>query len=139
MYNASSLLTVKDCNASLEMANRDLATYDYRITTISYRRNNSNRSSADAQEDTVMVQSEIDSLNNTIAALPDGPAKEAQITKLMRKQLQMRTLGGKNAAATAVEALDQDLELSRLNLSRGETLAFVDAVTARKTELEALA
>ena len=76
MYNTPLLILEKECETSLEMATRDLDTFDYRITTIAYRRNNSNRSAAEAQADIVILQAEIATLNATIAALPDGAAKE---------------------------------------------------------------
>ncbi|MEX1190315.1 MAG: hypothetical protein WED33_13740 [Bacteroidia bacterium] len=135
MYSTSLLLTERDCDSSLEMATRDLDTYNYRITTIGYRRNNSYRSAAEAQEDILIVQAEIETINATIAALPEGPAKEDQITKLMRKELQLRTLNGRSGASDAVNTLDQELELARLNLGRTETQGFIDAVNARKTEI----
>jgi len=121
------------------MATRDLDTFDYRITTIAYRRNNSNRSAAEAQADIVILQAEIATLNATIAALPDGPAKEDQITRRMRKELQLRTLSGRSGISDAVNTLDMDLELARLNLLHAEKQVFINAVTARKAEIMAAA
>ena len=57
----------------------------------------------------------------------------------MRKELQLRTLSGRSGISDAVNTLDMDLELARLNLLRAETLAFINAVTARKAEIIAAA
>lgn len=136
MYNTSTLLTVQDCETSLNMANRDMASYAYKVTTIGYRRDNSSRTAQEVQADLLVIQAEITTLNATIAALPEGPVKEGQITKLMRKEVQLRTLSGRGTAASAVNILDQELELSRLNLLQDETQAFIDVVTTRKTAIE---
>ena len=135
MYSTLSLLTIADCSAVLLMANRDVDTFNYRITSINYRRNNNSLTTQQAQAETLVVQAEIASLETTIAALPEGPAKEDQITKKMRKELQLRSLSNRGSSQGPVALLDQELELARLNQQLAETMGFIGAVTVRRDEL----
>lgn len=135
MYTTSSLTTASDCDALLSMAGKDKLGYEYKLTSINYQQNVKSFSAQEIQAEKQVLEAEIQALTDIIAALPEGAYRTDQETKKMRKELQLRGLNTRNTNQGPVSLLDQQLEQKRIAAAHAETLAFIEAITARKQQL----
>ena len=136
-YTVTLLTTIADCNSVITLAQKDKKNYEHKKYTLLHNLENSQENSTERQNRLIVINSEVAMLESIIAGLPEGEMKEEAITNLMRKKTTQRVVSNGNSSSTPVNLLDNELEISRIDMNVAETVAFMNAVEAHKASLSA--
>ena len=134
-YTVTLLTTIADCNSVITLAQKDKKNYEHKKYTLLHNLENSQENSTERQNRLIVINSEVAMLESIIAGLPEGEMKEEAITNLMRKKTTQRVVSNGNSSSTPVNLLDNELEISRIDMNMAETVAFMNAVEAHKATL----
>jgi hypothetical protein len=136
-YSISNLTLVADCNALLAWSVREKADLNYKKITIERLTQKYAETSVGLDAEIQGVIAEIAATETIIAALPEGPSKEAQLDKLTRLEYKKFVLENRKESYGSVALLQKESELGRIDQQIVEIDAFVAAVEARVLALAA--
>jgi hypothetical protein len=136
-YSISNLTLVADCNSLLAWAAREKADLNYKKITIERVAQKYAETSVGLDAEIQGVIAEIAATETIIAALPEGPSKEAQLDKLTRLEYKKFVLENRKESYGSVALLQKESELGRIDQQIVEVDAFVAAVEARVLTLAA--
>ena len=136
-YNVTHLTTVAECDQLINAANDSKSDVQFAQTNLTKRNNDRLRSSAKLTATLATVSAQITAFSAARDAMPDGPDKDAIISRLRRLNDRMENLEESRSKAGAVALLDNELERS-INDAEIEVIdEFLAAVTARKEAIVA--
>lgn len=136
-YSISSLTVVADCNSLLAWAAREKADLNYKKITIERVSQKYAETSVGLDAEIQGVIAEIAATETIIAALPDGPSKEAALDKKVTLEYRKFVLENRKENYGTVALLQKESELGRIDQELAEVDAFVAAVEARVLALAA--
>lgn len=136
-YSISNLTQVADCNSLLAWAAREKADLNYKKITIQRVSEKYAETSVGLDAEIQGVIAEIAATETIIAALPDGPSKEAQLDKKVTLEYRKFVLENRKENYGTVALLQKESELGRIDQELAEVNAFVAAVEARVLSLAA--
>ncbi len=135
MYNLNLISIRDEAEQLLRMAQRDKRTINVRKETLALRNENASENEAERSADIAAAEAELDSLTNLISSLPEGPRKEAEITKKLSVELRLRrlTLGNSDDSPLTIVERSYDTDLADREVAGID--AFITEVEARKLEI----
>ena len=136
-YSIANLTQVTDCNALLAWAARERADLNYKKITNERVTQKYAETAVGLEAEIQGVVAEIAATETIIAALPEGPSKEAQMDKKTRLEYRKFVLENRKENYGTVALLQKESELGRIDREIAEVDAFVAAVEARITSLAA--
>ncbi|MDI9258193.1 hypothetical protein [Flavobacterium sedimenticola] len=134
-YSISNLTQVTDCNALLAWAARERADLNYKKITNERVTQKYAETSEGLDAEILGVIAEIAATETIIAALPEGPSKEAAMDKKTTLEYRKFVLENRKENYGTVALLQKESELGRVEREMAEVDAFVIAVEARKAAL----
>ena len=136
-YSIANLTVVADCNTLLAWAAREKADLNYKKITIERVSQKYAETSLGLDAEIQGVIAEIAATETIIAALPDGPSKEAAQDKKVTLEYKKFVLENRKENYGTVALLQKESELGRIDQELAEVDAFVTAVEARVLALAA--
>lgn len=125
-YSISSLTQVADCNSLLAWAAREKADLNYKKITIERVSQKYAETSVGLDAEIQAVIAEIAATETIIAALPEGPTKEAQLDKKVTLEYRKFVLENRKENYGTVALLQKESELGRID----QEIVEVDTFTA---------
>ena len=135
--NIINLETISDCDSILELANGRKVELERKLAQATQEQARLTTSAASLDQNIDWVTSDLAILNAEIAAMPEGPAKEAAITKRMRLELKLRVFGAGIDNYGLVGLLEAELDADRIDGSLQRVNAFIAELEAKKATLQA--
>jgi hypothetical protein len=136
-YNVTQLTTVAECDQLINAANDSKSDLQFAQTNLTKRNNDRLRSSAKLTATLATVSAQITAFAAARDAMPEGPDKDAIISRLRRLNDRMENLEESRSKAGAVALLDNELERSTNDAQIEVMDEFLAAVTARKEAIVA--
>jgi hypothetical protein len=136
-YSISSLMQVADCDSLVAWAVREKADLNYKKITIERVSQKYSENSVGLDAEIQGVIAELAATETIIAALPDGPSREAAMDKKVMLEYRKFVLENRRENFGVVALLQKESELGRINQQIEEVDAFLAAVEARRVNLAA--
>ena len=136
-YSISSLTQVADCNALVAWAVRENADLNYKKITIERLTQKYAETSVGLDAEIQGVIAELAATETIIAALPQGPSREAAMDKKTTLEFRKFVLENRKENYGTVALLQKESELGRIDQQIAEVDTFVAAVEARRLSLAA--
>ena len=137
MYSISNLTQVADCDALLAWAAREKA--DLNFKKLSDERMTSQYAETSLALDAILqgVLAELAATETILAVLPEGPTKEEALKKKTRLEYKKFLLETRRESYGTVASLEKEMDLGRVIQEIEEVDLFINAISTKKTELQA--
>jgi len=138
MYtNISNINSLADCTALLSLANEIKSDIEFKRTSKDRIQNSLETRSTDLNQSIDATQYDLDKSIERIATLSEGDEKEAEITKKIGLEYQLRKLNEKVKNYGQFAVILKDNEVDRLEAELLSHQIFLDSIQTRITELSA--
>jgi hypothetical protein len=138
MYtNISNINSLADCTALLSLANEIKSDIEFKRTSKDRIQNSLETRSTDLNQSIDATQYDLDKSIERIATLSEGDEKEAEITKKIGLEYQLRKLNEKVKNYGQFAVILKDNEVDRLEAELLSHQTFLDSIQTRITELSA--
>jgi hypothetical protein len=134
-YTVSLLTTVQDCQALIDLANKEKGTFEYRKIGLERQRLSATVTSQEIEASLAAVNIELQSLQSIYDSLPDGPAKQDTFNKIKRDEYKKFLLEQRKENYGVLALLEKEYDIANIDRNIAETDDFVAQVTARMNEL----
>lgn len=134
-YPVSQLTTVEDCDALLNIADKEQKDMEWKKLSLQRQRDQSTNSAFEIATELATRKAELSTLDTIIASLPDGPFKTEQVKKRTTAWYRVFLLENRQTSFGDVAVLAKEYELKRVEKELEETAVLITEVQARKAEL----
>ena len=134
-YSVNQLTTVDDCNAVLNIAQKEQKDLEWRRLSFERQKEMYSENAVEVSTELAAKEAELAALDAVIASLPDGELKDENIKKRKRTEYSIFLLNDRKANYGAVALLEKEFDLQRVMRELEETAIFIAEVEARKASL----
>lgn len=134
-YNTSKLQKKAECDQAIALANTRKKDLAYDQTVLQHGLDNKTESANNASIAMASVTAQIAGTEAAVAAMPDGPDKTKQQSKLRRLNDRKDNLNDTLTEGGNVVVLDTELEAKMISLQLAEIETYIAEVTTRKNAL----
>ncbi len=134
-YSVNQLTTVDDCNAVLNIAQKEQKDLEWRRLSFDRQKEMYSENAVEVSTELAAKEAELAALDAVIASLPDGELKDENIKKRKRTEYSIFLLNDRKANYGAVALLEKEFDLQRVMRELEETAIFIAEVEARKASL----
>jgi predicted nucleic acid-binding Zn-ribbon protein len=134
-YTFDKLTTTAECDRLLDRANQEKSELEHEATGYQLDTTATERTTAQAQSDLTSVNAQITAFTAALAALPDGPEKDAMASKIRRLNDRKDNLEERLAKSGSAGLLLMQLRKGIAEAQLAELNTFITGVTARKAAL----
>ena len=134
-YSVNQLTTVDDCNAVLNIAQKEQKDLEWRRLSFERQKELYSENAVEVSTELTAKEAELAALDAVIASLPDGELKDENIKKRKRTEYSIFLLNDRKANYGAVALLEKEFDLQRVMRELEETAIFIAEVEARKASL----
>jgi hypothetical protein len=134
-YTVSLLTTRPDCEALINLANREKNTLAYRKLGLERQILSATITSAEIESNLLAVTAEIDALQQVYDNMPEGPAKEDIFTSITKAEYRKFLLEQRKENYGVLALLEKEYNIASVDRSIAETDDFVAQVTAHMNTL----
>lgn len=135
IYNVSLLTTRPDCQALIDLANREKSTKDYRKEGLERQHQSATITSQEIAASLQAVNAEMQALQHVHDNLPEGPIKlnmANDITKLVYKKF---LLEQRKENYGVLALLEKEFDIASTDRTIAEADDFIDQLTTRMNAL----
>ena len=134
-YSTNKLATVAECDKVLDLAKREKAVLDYKLTGLAIDTDENQRSNAQLTADLLSVNAQVTAFKAAFDCLPEGAEKTEMGSKLRKLNDRKENLEERAAKVGTTGLLLTEMERGMLEKQAEELGVFIAAVTARKAAL----
>jgi hypothetical protein len=134
-YSTNKLATVAECDKVLDLAKREKAVLDYKLTGLAIDTDENQRSNAQLTADLLSVNAQVTAFKAAFDSLPEGAEKTEMGSKLRKLNDRKENLEERAAKVGTTGLLLTEMERGMLEKQVEELGVFIAAVTARKAAL----
>jgi len=134
-YSTNKLTTVAECDKVLDLAKREKAVLDYKLTGLVIDTDENQRSNAQLTADLLSVNAQVTAFKAAFDSLPEGAEKTEMGSKLRKLNDRKENLEERAAKVGTTGLLLTEMERGMLEKQVEELGVFIAAVTARKAAL----
>jgi hypothetical protein len=134
-YSTNKLATVAECDKVLDLAKREKAVLDYKLTGLAIDTDENQRSNAQLTADLLSVNAQVTAFKAAFDSLPEGAEKTEMGSKLRKLNDRKENLEERAAKVGTTGLLLTEMERGMLEKQAEELGVFIAAVTARKAAL----
>ena len=134
-YSTNKLTTVAECDKVLDLAKREKAVLDYKLTGLAIDTDENQRSNAQLTADLLSVNAQVTAFKAAFDSLPEGAEKTEMGSKLRKLNDRKENLEERAAKVGTTGLLLTEMERGMLEKQVEELGVFIAAVTARKAAL----
>jgi hypothetical protein len=134
-YSTNKLTTVAECDKVLDLAKREKAVLDYKLTGLAIDTDENQRSNAQLTADLLSVNAQVTAFKAAFDSLPEGAEKTEMGSKLRKLNDRKENLEERAAKVGTTGLLLTEMERGMLEKQAEELGVFIAAVTARKAAL----
>jgi hypothetical protein len=136
-YSLSNLTSVADCDLLIGMLTKEQEDLVVQKVVQTKRADDLSDNSVDFQTDLISVQGELDIIEGVIAALPNGPQKEKQLTARLALELRLRRLNERKDNYGPVGLINAQYEIEVLDLNLTAINNLIADVQTRRAQIGA--
>ncbi len=135
-YTLMNLTQVNDCNVLLAWAAKEKADLAYQKTTDERFSVKYSETAQEVEAALLSVLAQLNAVDITIAALPDGPVKDDELDNKTRLEYRKFVLESRKEAYGTIALLQKQTEIARVDLEMTEMDNFIAAVQAHQLTLQ---
>ena len=136
-YSLTNLTSVADCDLLIGMLTKEQEDLVFQKVVESKRADDLSDNSVDFQTDLISVQGELDIIEGVIAALPNGPQKEKQLTARLALELRLRRLNERKDNYGPVGLINAQYQIEVLDLTLTAINNLIADVQTRRAQIGA--
>jgi hypothetical protein len=136
-YSLSNLTSVADCDLLIGMLTKEQEDLVFQQVVQTKRADDLSDNSVDFQTDLISVQGELDIIEGVIAALPNGPQKEKQLTAKLALELRLRRLNERKDNYGPVGLINAQYQIEVLDLTLSSINNLIADVQTRRAQIGA--
>jgi hypothetical protein len=136
-YSLSNLTSVADCDLLIGMLTKEQEDLVVQKVVQTKRADDLSDNSVDFQTDLISVQGELDIIEGVIAALPNGPQKEKQLTARLALELRLRRLNERKDNYGPVGLINAQYQIEVLDLTLTAINTLIADVQTRRAQIGA--
>jgi hypothetical protein len=130
-YTVSLLTTRPDCQALIDLANRDKDTLAFRKMGLELQRQSATTTSQEIASSLLATTTELQALQSVHDSLPDGAAKQAIFNTIKKKDFKKFLLEQRKENYGVIAHLEKEYDIASIDRSIVETDDFIGQVTTR--------
>jgi hypothetical protein len=136
-YSLTNLTSVADCDLLIGMLTKEQEDLVVQKVVQTKRADDLSDNSVDFQTDLISVQGELDIIEGVIAALPNGPQKEKQLTAKLALELRLRRLNERKDNYGPVGLINAQYQIEVLDLTLSSINNLIADVQTRRAQIGA--
>ncbi len=136
-YSLTNLTSVADCDLLIGMLTKEQEDLVFQKVVQTKRADDLSDNSVDFQTDLISVQGELDIIEGVIAALPNGPQKEKQLTARLALELRLRRLNERKDNYGPVGLINAQYQIEVLDLTLTAINNLIADVQTRRAQIGA--
>lgn len=136
-YTLTAITTVADCDALLQVADKDQQELNYKKGQQVRAYGIASTGSAGVDAQLAANISETNGLETAVANIPEGPARQTLVDRLADLQHKKYLLEKKRRRYGSLAMLQKQYDITCIEKQITENVSFIDAVTQRKADLAA--
>ena len=136
-YSLTNLNSVADCDLLIGMLTKEQEDLVFQQVVQTKRADDLSDNSVDFQTDLISVQGELDIIEGVIAALPNGPQKEKQLTAKLALELRLRRLNERKDNYGPVGLINAQYQIEVLDLTLSSINNLIADVQTRRAQIGA--
>jgi hypothetical protein len=136
-YSLTNLTSVADCDLLIGMLTKEQEDLVFQQVVQTKRADDLSDNSVDFQTDLISVQGELDIIEGVIAALPNGPQKEKQLTAKLALELRLRRLNERKDNYGPVGLINAQYQIEVLDLTLSSINNLIADVQTRRAQIGA--
>jgi hypothetical protein len=136
-YSLTNLTSVADCDLLIGMLTKEQEDLVVQKVVQTKRADDLSDNSVDFQTDLISVQGELDIIEGVIAALPNGPQKEKQLTARLALELRLRRLNERKDNYGPVGLINAQYQIEVLDLTLTAINNLIADVQTRRAQIGA--
>lgn len=136
-YSLTNLTSVADCDLLIGMLTKEQEDLVVQKVVQTKRADDLSDNSVDFQTDLISVQGELDIIEGVIAALPNGPQKEKQLTARLALELRLRRLNERKDNYGPVGLINAQYQIEVLDLTLTAINTLIADVQTRRAQIGA--
>jgi hypothetical protein len=134
-YTVSLLTTKADCQALIDLANREKGNLAYHKMGLDRQQLTATVTSAEIASDLLAVNAELQALHTVFDTLPEGPGKQDISTRITKDEYKKFLLEKRKDNYGVLALLQKEYDIASTDRSIAERDDFIEQVTARMNEL----
>ena len=134
-YTVSLLTTRPDCQALIDLANREKDTLAYRKMGLDRQRMSATITSQEIESSLLAVTVELQGLQSVYNSLPDGAAKQQALSNIKKNEYKKFLLEQRKENYGVLALLEKEYDIASIDRSIVETEGFIGQVTDRMNEI----
>jgi hypothetical protein len=136
-YSLTNLTSIADCDLLIGMLTKEQEDLVFQQVVQTKRADDLSDNSVDFQTDLISVQGELDIIEGVIAALPNGPQKEKQLTAKLALELRLRRLNERKDNYGPVGLINAQYQIEVLDLTLTSINNLIADVQTRRAQIGA--
>jgi hypothetical protein len=137
IYSVQNLTEVADCEMLITISQKEKADLEYQKLSAERLTTRYTENSVEIEATLQGVIAELEAVETILTIVPEGPTKDDLLNRKTKLEYKKFLLENRKASYGVVALLEKQMELQRINSEITEVDVFINAVTDRKTELEA--
>ena len=134
-YTVSLLTTGPDCQALIDLANREKNTLAYRKTGLERQRQSATLTSQEIESNLLAVTVELQALQSVYDSLPEGAAKQQALSNIKKSEYKKFLLEQRKENYGVLALLEKEYDIASIDRGIVETESFIGQVTTRMDEI----
>jgi hypothetical protein len=134
-YTVSLLTTRPDCQALIDLANKEKDTLAFRKMGLDRKRLSATITSQEIASSLLAITTELQALQSVHDSLPDGTAKQAIFNSIKKNEYKKFLLEQRKENYGVLALLEKEYDIASVDRSIVETDGFIEQVTTRMNEI----
>ena len=134
-YTVSLLTTRPDCQALIDIANREKDTLAYRKQGLERQRQSATFTSQEIESSLLAVTVELQALQSIYNSLPEGAAKQQALSNIKKSEYKKFLLEQRKENYGVLALLEKEYDIASIDRGIIETEGFIEQVTTRMNEI----
>ena len=134
-YTVSLLTTRPDCQALIDLANKEKGTLAYRKEGLQRQRQSATITSQEIESRLLGISVELQALQSVYDSLPEGTAKQEVLNNIKKSEYKKFLLEQRKENYGVLAHLEKEYDIASIDRSIVETEDFIEQVTTRMNEI----
>jgi hypothetical protein len=135
-YTVSLLSSAPDCQALIDLANKEKEKLAYRKQGLEMQRTSATITSQEIESNLLAVVAEIDALQQVHDAMAEGPAKQDIFNRIKKSEYKKFLLEQRKLNYGVLALLEKEYDIASIDRSIAETDDFIAQVNTRMNEID---
>jgi hypothetical protein len=134
-YSLSAISTIEDCDALLQVAEKDQRALGFKKTQQTWLYENTSEDSSEVDAQLAATIAEITGLEGAVTVLPEGDAKRKMLDNLVDLRHRQFQLEKRRRQFGTLAMIQKQYAITGIEKLLAENASYIDAVKQRKAEL----